>query len=565
MVPNYPYIFLTGEIIVLKKKGIARREFLTSIGRVAGSSAMLRAMAAMGISISTSSCGSSSAGGGSPSVSGQSLTTNSSSTSSNSPALKSPRPGDWQNNIGSGKSVVILGAGIAGMTTAYEMKKLGYSCTILEATNRAGGRNRTIRSGDTIVETDSNQTCLFDVDDDLYFNPGPARISHHHEFLITYCREFNVALETFVNDNRAALIHSTSSFGGQPQIARSILADSRGHIGRLLSFAVNQNALDQELSATDKTQILQMLTRFGDLGSNYTYTGSSRAGFPGQEDKGSRQRDESLTPRQIQELISEPIWQARLDFFHGLNQQATMLQPVGGMDRIADAFKNQVGSDIQYESIVKEIRKIVNGVRVVYEKSSILTSLEVDYCVCTIPAPVLKDIPNDFSSEFQQEISNFGYSSAGKLAFQSKRFWEKDHNIYGGISWTDQDITQIWYPSFGFGKSKGILVGAYIWGATAANSFANQTPQQRITAAMTQGSILHSEYTSEVTHGISVSWLKVPYQMGAYGYSTPNVLLNPDDNIFFAGEHLSILQGWQEGAILSAYNAIDGIVKKDIG
>ena len=82
---------------------------------------------------------------------------------------------------------------------------------------------------------------------------------------------------------------------------------------------------------------------------------------------------------------------------------------------------------------------------------------------------------------------------------------------------------------------------------------------------MTQGSILHSEYTSEVTHGISVSWLKVPYQMGAYGYSTPNVLLNPDDNIFFAGEHLSILQGWQEGAILSAYNAIDGIVKKDIG
>ena len=255
MVPNYPYIFLTGEIIVLKKKGIARREFLTSIGRVAGSSAMLRAMAAMGISISTSSCGSSSAGGGSPSVSGQSLTTNSSSTSSNSPALKSPRPGDWQNNIGSGKSVVILGAGIAGMTTAYEMKKLGYSCTILEATNRAGGRNRTIRSGDTIVETDSNQTCLFDVDDDLYFNPGPARISHHHEFLISYCREFNVELETFVNDNRAALIHSTSSFGGQPQIARSILADSRGHIGRLLSFAVNQNALDQELSATDKTQI----------------------------------------------------------------------------------------------------------------------------------------------------------------------------------------------------------------------------------------------------------------------------------------------------------------------
>ena len=61
----------------------------------------------------------------------------------------------------------------------------------------------------------------------------------------------------------------------------------------------------------------------------------------------------------------------------------------------------------------------------------------------------------------------------------------------------------------------------------------------------------------------TVSWPKVPFQLGAWGTSAPGVLLTPDENIFFAGEHLSILQGWQEGAILSAYHAIDQVVARD--
>lgn len=53
----------------------------------------------------------------------------------------------------------ILGAGIAGMTAAYELSKAGYECTLLEARDRAGGRCWTIRSGDTINELDSSQSC----------------------------------------------------------------------------------------------------------------------------------------------------------------------------------------------------------------------------------------------------------------------------------------------------------------------------------------------------------------------------------------------------------------------
>ena len=533
----------------------SRRDFLMSVGRAVGGSAMLRTMAAMGIGSTLAACGSSSAAPG---------------VSPPAPpppppppgGLPSPRPGDWPGNVGVGYSIVILGGGIAGMTTALEMTRLGYSCTILEATPLAGGRNKTIRAGDAVVETDSTQTCNFDLDPELYFNGGPARIPHHHEFLLGYCREFGVPLEAFINENRAALLHSTSSMGGQPVISRRVAADTRGHISRLLATAINQGALDQELSAADRNNVLTMLRSFGDLDSNFGYTGTDRGGFPGQENTGSRQRGGIVTPMQLQDLVTETFWQNRQGFPEGLNQQATMLQPVGGMDRIARAFEAQVAGDLITDAEVTEIRKITDGVRILYNRLGSPTQIDADFCVCTIPATVLRNIPNDFSAAHQSEIANFNYASAGKIAFQSRRFWEQDHNIYGGISWTTQDITQIWYPNAGYGQQNGILVGAYKFGGSAGNNFANQSPQQRINTAIAQGSNVHPEMNGEAVRGISVSWPKVPFQLGAWGTSSPLTLLTPDERIAFAGEHLSILQGWQEGAILSAYHAIDLVVQQ---
>jgi monoamine oxidase len=239
-----------------------------------------------------------------------------------------------------------------------------------------------------------------------------------------------------------------------------------------------------------------------------------------------------------------------------------MLQPKYGMDKIASAFYRNISQYVTTRAAVKQIRKTAEGVNIIYEKNGLSLNIEADYCVCTIPATVLKDIQNDFSSNHQDEINNFQYSNACKIAFQSQRFWEQDHSIYGGISWTNQDITQVWYPSNALGSEKGIIVGAYIWGYEAAINFSNQTPQQRIDSAISQGNKIHSEYQSKVTDGVSLAWVNMPYQLGAYGISSAETLLTPDDNIFFAGEHLSNLQGWQEGAILSAYNAINEIVKK---
>ena len=129
---------------------------------------------------------------------------------------------------GKGTSVVILGAGISGLAAAYELSKAGYRCTSLEATGRAGGRNRTVRAGDWVEELGGRQRVDFGEADHLYANLGAARIPYHHRAILGYCREFGVELEVFTNDNRAALFHDRERFGGKPVAARQVITDTRG-------------------------------------------------------------------------------------------------------------------------------------------------------------------------------------------------------------------------------------------------------------------------------------------------------------------------------------------------
>src|SRR5687767_7284975 len=63
----------------------------------------------------------------------------------------------------------------------------------------------------------------------------------------------------------------------------------------------------------------------------------------------------------------------------------------------------------------------------------------------------------------QSAVATARYDSAGKISLQFKRrFWEQHDEIYGGRSWTDQEVGQIVYPSYGFTTTKGIVVGYYL-------------------------------------------------------------------------------------------------------
>ncbi len=287
---------------------------------------------------------------------------------------------DFPADIGRGTKVAILGSGIAGLVAAYELRKLGFDCTVLEARDRPGGRNWTIRRGDKVEFVDGTvQQCAFD--DGLYLNAGPGRIPSIHRIILGYCRELGVPMEVEVNVSRSALVQGDDVFDQQPIEQRQAINDMRGHVAELLAKAIRQGALDEEVTAVDHERMLAFLRAFGDLQADYVYAGSSRAGarrLPGAGDV----EEERRTPLALNALVNASFWQG-LMLEERLDMQATMFQAVGGMDRISYAFARRLGGVVKYRCAVTAIRKTSTGVRIVYtdQGSRATRSLEASYCV----------------------------------------------------------------------------------------------------------------------------------------------------------------------------------------
>ena len=165
---------------------------------------------------------------------------------------------------GKGKKIVILGAGLAGMTAAYELGKLGYQVEVLEARPFAGGRCQTARKGFTLHELGGEaQTCRFD--DCLYINHGPWRIPLDHQSTLYYTKQFGIPLEVMVNDNDHAWVYMEDAgpFSKQRLRPEQIKADMRGHVAELLAKSVQAKQLDTELTADDQRLLLDYLAHEG--------------------------------------------------------------------------------------------------------------------------------------------------------------------------------------------------------------------------------------------------------------------------------------------------------------
>jgi monoamine oxidase len=150
---------------------------------------------------------------------------------------------------GNGVKVVILDGGIAGLVAAYELRALGYTCTVLEAKGRPGGRNWTVRGSDEIEFTDgTKQTCTFDPGQ--YQNVGPGRLPSNHRNMLGYCRKLGVKLEVEINTSRSSLLQNDAANGGRAVVQRQAINDTRGHVSELLSKCIRSGMLDEEMSKT---------------------------------------------------------------------------------------------------------------------------------------------------------------------------------------------------------------------------------------------------------------------------------------------------------------------------
>ena len=469
---------------------------------------------------------------------------------------------------GTGRSVVILGAGIAGLVSAYELQKAGYKVTVLEARERIGGRVWTIRGGDRIVQT-GRPDQRADFDPGLYFNAGAARIPSTHRVILGYARALGVKFETFVNVNRNA----GWDFGGKVHPERRMVNDMRGHLGELLAKAIDRRALDQQVPKAELAIVRDFLAPYAQMDRNGRYRPGGSSGYS-VEGGGYAQAPSSLPPLSFKELVPSRAIELPYLFEHMWDMQATMLQPVGGMDRIPYAFFEQVKPVVRLNAPVSAIRRVGDRVRIEHGPGSQM--IEADYCICALPLPILRRIPNDFSTAKKAAIAGSpAYLRSVKLAFESPRFWERDDFIYGGLAWTDRRNENVIYPSDNYGAERGVIVGAYCAGWTNRDNpdaFSDLSHEERARISRESIEALHPGRSRLLGKPVSVAWGLTPFSEGV-GALWPDFdprpggggpgrgqlyaeLLKPEGPIVFAGEHLSYQPTWQEGAALSAHEAL---------
>jgi monoamine oxidase len=514
---------------------VSRRDLLSLIGAVSGSAAMYHAMTSLGFASDSGYKG----------------------------------PIKLEGNP-KGASVLILGAGLAGLTAALELRKAGYQVRILEFNSRAGGRNWTLRGGDSFTELGgATQTCEFE--QGLYINPGPWRIPYHHRALLDYCRRLNVALEPFIQLNHNALLHATRAFGGAPQRIRDIKTDFQGQVSELLAKATQQGKLDEAVTKEDREILMQALRSWGALDRNYAYKANlisaEYRGFAINPGGGLGAAPVPGEPIALSDILKSQLWRY-LQNFARHQFQTTMFQPVGGMDMIGKAFVKEVGDVIRYDAKVTAIRQDDDGVTVTWtdlKSPATPQQARADWCVCTIPLSILSQLPVDVGARMKAAIDAVPYSASVKIGLQFKRrFWEEDEAIYGGISYTDLPIRQIAYPNTGFNRAgKGVLLGAYLFDGPNAYEFTAMPPAERVARAVEFGASLHPQYAAEFDNGIAVAWHRMPFTLGCAGDWTDTSraehydnLCQIDGRIVLAGEHASYIPAWQEGAILSSLDAI---------
>jgi monoamine oxidase len=466
---------------------------------------------------------------------------------------------------GEGKEVLILGAGLAGMAAAYELGKLGYRCTILEARGRAGGRCWSVRKGSTNVETEQGlHAAGFDAGQ--YFNAGPSRIPHHHGLTLHYCRELRVPIEVYSNVNENAYYYSEGKgpLSNRKIRVREIHNDMRGWMAELLAKGLDGGKIDAGMSREDTLKVIEYLRAEGGLDIDKLYKASARRGYvetPGPGEREGRLGEPRTLSAMLQSGLLDPDFYNVAEYTYEL--QGSLFQAVGGMDRIASAFEQKVGDRIHFNAEVVSIHKEEQGVRVGYKDKEGNKTIKSEWCICTIPLPVLSNIDHNFSPDVSRAIDNVVYMSTGKIGLQfRRRFWEEDEGIYGGITHTNNQLTQIFYPSYDYLSGKGILIGYYNFNEKAVAT-GKLSYQQREKLAMDRGSLIHPQYRQEFETAFSVSWHKTKYNLGGWAlYSAEErqtlyrPMLQPDGPVYFAGEHMTWLNAWMAGALESARSVV---------
>ncbi|MCL6261738.1 FAD-dependent oxidoreductase [Aquiflexum sp. TKW24L] len=444
------------------------------------------------------------------------------------------------------KKVIVLGAGLAGLTAAWELVQAGHEVIVVEARNRSGGRVLTLREGFTSGLTAEAGGMSFN---DNYFN------------LLHYVKLFNIPYESL----STPVIRNTGGNTVYHLRGRRIVP-ANGKI----DWPYDLKPEEREGSLTDR--YIQPLLN----GVKDTSLSNSLYDWARSMDNKTLQQvlAESGASEGAQEIIRVTTWYADrearasaarnlLPVLQGAGSKNVYSFP-GGVDNLSTAFAVRLGERIRFGAEVVSIKNDPNSVEVMVSIAGKQESIRADRVVCTIPFTVLKNIniSPSLSPPKKDIIANLSYAPTTRVFLEVKeRFWEG--NGENGSAMTDLTIGQVQkHPMIKTGREgdRAILEGhARGQDAIQLDKMSNDN---RLKFALEQMNKVHPTVFDYYEGGISKSWQLDPYALGAYSLFLPGQItswlpeiIRPEGRIHFAGEHTSIYSASMEGAIESGARA----------
>lgn len=444
------------------------------------------------------------------------------------------------------KKVIVLGAGLAGLTAAWEIVQAGHEVIVVEARSRSGGRVLTLREGFTSGLTAEAGAMSFN---DNYFN------------LIRYVKLFNIPYESL----RAPAIRNP---GGNLvyHLRGKRIVRQNGKV----DWPYNLKPEERENSITDR-YIQPLLSGMKDTKISDSLYDWARS----LDNKTLLQLvAENGASADALEIIRLTTWYCDRE---GRASAGSNLLPVlqsvrsndvysftGGVDNLTTAFTSRLGERVRFGAEVVSIKNNTDGVEVVVNVANKQESIRADRVICTIPFSVLRhiDISPSLSSFKKEIIAGLNYSPTTRVFMEVKqRFWES--NGENGSAMTDLPIGQVQtHPMIKTGREgTRAILESHARGQEALQ-LDRMSNTNRLKFVLEQMNKVHPKISNFYEGGISKSWQLDPYSLGAYSLFLPGQItswlpeiVRPEGRIHFAGEHTSIYSASMEGAVESGARA----------
>ena len=442
------------------------------------------------------------------------------------------------------KKVIVVGAGLAGLSAAYWLTETGHDVTLLEATTRPGGLVQTLRGP---------------FSDGLYADTGAMFIPEDHDLTMKYVNLFRLPLKPFFPQGLARVYYLRGKRlkvgEGQdaawplaltPEERRLGLAGMRyEYVTSMLDEIGDVTAADWPPAALKKFDRMSFKEFLRQQGASPAAIALLSLGAWSQWGEGTG------TVSALLVLRSAVLRRHAIRFY----------RIEGGNDFLPRAFAQRLAQKIRYGAPVVRIEHGPQGVRVVFLQSGRRETLTADHVICAIPFSVLRymELVPRFSPGKQRAIEQLPYSSATRVFLQSRRkFWVEQG--FSGSALTDLPIRSISEATANETGLRGILA-TYMSGP-AARQFAAMKEKQRIHVTLQQVEKIFPGIRENFEGGASISWDKIPWSRGAAPWLRPGQMTSllphiarPEGRVHFAGEHTSVWMRWMQGALESGHRA----------